>query len=104
MMISPEILQAAIGAIAADSKSNRIMLFGSCARGDAREDSDIDLLVIEDEVPDRASKMVRLRRLLRPLRVPADILVYSEDEVARWGDQPGSALYWAVREGKVVHG
>lgn len=43
-------------------------------------------------------------RLLRPLRVPADILVYSKDEVARWRDQPGSALYWALREGKVVHG
>jgi hypothetical protein len=29
--------------------------------------------------------MVRLRRLLRPLRVPADVLVYSADEVSRWG-------------------
>ncbi len=103
-MISPETLQAAIGAIAADGRSSRIVLFGSYARGDAREDSDIDLLVIEDKVPDRAREMVRLRRLLRPLRVPADILVYSEDEVARWGDQPGSALYWALHEGKVVHG
>lgn len=103
-MISPEALQAAIGAVAADGKQNRILLFGSYARGDARADSDIDLLVIEDEVPDRAREMVRLRRLLRPLRVPADILVYSEEEVARWGNQPGSALYWALREGKVVHG
>lgn len=103
-MISPETLQAAIGAVAADGKANRIVLFGSCAPGDASEHSDIDLLVIEDEVPDRAREMVRLRRLLRPLRVPADILVYSENEVAQWGNQPGSALYWALREGKVVHG
>lgn len=80
------------------------MLVGSFARGDASEHSDIDLLVIEDEVPDRAREMVRLRRLLRPLRVPADILVYSENEVSQWGNQPGSALYWALREGKVVHG
>jgi predicted nucleotidyltransferase len=103
-MISPETLQAAISAVAADEKPKRIMLFGSYARGDAREDSDIDLLVIEDEVPDRAREMVRLRRLLRPLRIPADILVYSEKEVENWGNQPGSALYWALREGKVVHG
>lgn len=100
-MISEENLKAAI---AADARPKRIVLFGSFARGDAREDSDIDLPVIEDEVPDRAREMVRLRRLLRPLRVPADILVYSEDEVARWRDQPGSALYWALREGRVVHG
>lgn len=103
-MISPETLQAAIGAIAADGRPSRIVLFGSYARGDARDDSDIDLLVIEDEVTDRAREMVRLRRLLRPLRVPADILVYSKEEVARWGNQPGSALYWALHEGKVVHG
>ncbi|MBW7902041.1 MAG: nucleotidyltransferase domain-containing protein [Rhodocyclaceae bacterium] len=103
-MISAEALQAAIGAVAADDKPKRIVLFGSYARGDATDDSDLDLLVIEEAVDDRAREMVRLRRLLRPLRVPADILVYSEDEVARWGDQPGSALYWALREGKVVHG
>ena len=41
------------------------MLFGSYARGDAREDSDLDLLVIEPRVDDRAKEMVRLRRVLR---------------------------------------
>jgi predicted nucleotidyltransferase len=80
------------------------VLFGSYARGDAREDSDLDLLVIEPRVEDRAREMVRLRRLLRPLRIPVDILVYSVEEVARWGEQPGSALYWALREGTDVHG
>ena len=86
------------------AKPSRIMVFGSYARGDAREDSDLDLLVIEPRVEDRAREMVRLRRALRPLRIPVEILVYSADEVARWGDQPGSALYWALREGTVVHG
>jgi hypothetical protein len=38
------------------------------------------------------------------LRVPVDILVFSAEEVARWGEQPSSALYWALREGMVVHG
>jgi predicted nucleotidyltransferase len=103
-MISEQQLQAAIRIFADDATPKRVLLFGSYARGDAREDSDLDFLVIESEVGDRAAEMVRLRRLLRPLRVPADILVYSEDEVARWGDQPGSALYWALREGRVVHG
>ena len=86
------------------AKPSRIMVFGSYARGDAREDSDLDLLVIQPRVEDRAREMVRLRRALRPLRIPVEILVYSADEVARWGDQPGSALYWALREGKIVHG
>jgi predicted nucleotidyltransferase len=103
-MVTREQIDAAVRLLAEAAKPVRIILFGSHARGDAHEASDIDLLVIEPQVEDRAREMVRLRRLLRPLRIPADILVYSTEEVARWGDQPGSALYWALREGTVVHG
>ena len=55
-------------------------------------------------MPNRAAEMVRLRRLLRELPAAFDVLVYSQDEVARWGRQPGTALYWALKEGKVLHG
>jgi uncharacterized protein len=103
-MVTRETIDAVVRILAEAARPARIVLFGSYARGDAREDSDLDLLVIESRVEDRAREMVRLRRLLRPLRVPADILVYSAEEVARWGEQPGSALYWALREGTVVHG
>jgi predicted nucleotidyltransferase len=103
-MVTPEQIDAAVRILADAASPARIILFGSHARGDAREDSDVDFLVIEPRVEDRAREMVRLRRLLRPLRVPADVLVYSDEDVARWGDQPGSALYWALREGRVVHG
>ncbi len=97
-------LQPAIKALVDAANPERIILFGSHARGDAREDSDVDFLVIESRVDDRAKEMVRLRRVLRPLRIPVDVLVYSTEDVVRWGDQPGSALYWALREGKVVYG
>lgn len=103
-MVPSEKIEAAVRILSVAVRPARIILFGSYARGDARDDSDLDLLVIEPQVEDRAKEMVRLRRLLRPLRIPADILVYSAEEVARWGEQPGSALYWALREGKVVHG
>ena len=53
---------------------------------------------------DRAVEMVRLRRALRPLRIPVDVLVYSQEDVLRWGHQPGSVLYFALHEGKVVYG
>jgi len=36
--------------------------------------------------------------------VPVDVLVYSRAEVDRWGSQTGTALYWALREGRVVYG
>jgi predicted nucleotidyltransferase len=92
-MVTHEQIDAAVRLLAEAAQPARIILFDSHARGDAREDSDVDLLVIEPQVEDRAREMVRLRRLLRPLRIPVDILVYSADEVARWGGQPGSALF-----------
>ena len=98
-------LANAVEALAlAAPKAAQIVLFGSHARGDANEGSDLDFLVIENVVENRAREMVRLRRALRPLRVAADVLVYSRDEVTRWGQQPGTALYWALREGRIVHG
>jgi len=97
--------QAAIRALSeATPPDTQILLFGSQADGTAHADSDLDFLVIEPTVEDRAREMVRLRRSLRSLRVAADILVYSRDEVARWGSQPGTALYWALKEGRLVHG
>ena len=102
-MISQEQIDSAVRVLAQVANAQRILLFGSYARGDAGEDSDLDLLVIEPQVADRAAEMVRLRRALRPLRIPVDVLVYSTDEVARWGGQPGSALYWALREGREVY-
>ena len=102
-MIEPRQIDEAIRTLAKAAAPERILLFGSYARGDATDDSDLDFLVIESCVEDRAKEMVRLRRALRPLRVPADVLVYSAEDVERWGDQPGSALYWALREGRVVY-
>ena len=104
-MNDAEKLTAAVHALAqAAPDAEQIVLFGSRARGDATEGSDFDFLVIESELPDRAREMVRLRRVLRPLRIAADVLVYSRDEVLLWGQQPGTALYWALKEGRVVHG
>lgn len=98
-------LNAAVRALAlAAPHAEQIVLFGSHARGDADAGSDYDFLVIEPEVTNRAHEMVRLRRALRPLRLAADILVYSRDEVNQWGCQPGTALYWALKEGRIVHG
>lgn len=104
-MIDSNTLAAAVATLAkAAPNAEQILLFGSHARGDAHEESDLDFLVIEATVENRAKEMVRLRRALRPLRVSADVLVYSRTEVNQWGHQPGTALYWALREGRVLHG
>ena len=78
-----------------------IILFGSYARGDHGEQSGLDFLVVEPEVTARRKEMARLRDVLRPLRIPVDVLVVSHKTYEEWADTPGTLLYEAAREGKV---
>lgn len=80
----------------------RVLLFGSRARGDAREDSDLDFLVIEERVENKLSEMVLLRDALPPLGVPVDVVVVSEEEAARRGTVPSTLVHRALREGRVL--
>jgi predicted nucleotidyltransferase len=80
----------------------KVILFGSHARGNARAGSDLDFLVIEPEVEGRHREMVRLRRSLRGIDAPIDVLVYSEEEARAWGKVPGTAIHEALQEGKVL--
>jgi len=102
-MVAKERISDAITILADAAHPLKIILFGSYAQGKPTEDSDVDLLVIERKLHNKLDEMVRLRRLLRPLRIPVDVLVYSEDEVREWGHLPGTTLYWALHEGKVLH-
>lgn len=77
-----------------------MILFGSHARGDPGPDSDLDFLVIEAEVPDVLDEAVRLRRCLRGLGVPADVIVVSTREVDSWCNVRGSFLARALAEGR----
>lgn len=80
-----------------------IRLFGSRARGDASPDSDWDFLVVRPQVTSRRREMARLARVLRPLRIPADVLVFSQADFDQWASIPGTVLHEAAQEGKVLH-
>jgi predicted nucleotidyltransferase len=82
----------------------KVILFGSWARGEARPGSDIDLLVIEPDPVSQHKEAVRLRRLLRDFQVPIDAVVIGQSFAVRYGDIPGSVLYPAFREGRVLYG
>lgn len=79
------------------------MLFGSYARGDANEGSDLDLLVIEQFVTDKASEYQKLHRAVGAIGVGVDIVVISSEEFTRRSQVPGTVPYWAVKEGKLLH-
>jgi predicted nucleotidyltransferase len=80
----------------------QVFLFGSHARGDATDDSDLDFLVVERDTEPTAGEWVRLRDALPPLGVPVDVIVMSDDLVRRRRDVPGSLVYTAMREGRLV--
>lgn len=68
----------------------------------AAEDSDLDFLVIEATVDSKLDEMVRLRDALPPLGVPVDVVVVSEDEVARRKSVPSTLVHRALREGRLL--
>jgi predicted nucleotidyltransferase len=81
----------------------RIILFGSQASGDAAEDSDFDVMVVEEQPANRFAEMVRLNRLLRSLDIAVDLLVVSEEKYEYWRDTPGNVYYEAASDGKVLY-
>lgn len=80
----------------------RVVLFGSHARGEAGPRSDLDFLVVEPQVADVANESVRLRRVLRGLRIAADVVVVSERDVEDWRDVRGSLVHAALADGRVL--
>lgn len=81
----------------------KIVLFGSRARGDARADSDYDLLLVEPSVLPRHKRAARYRRALTGLAGAKDILVWTPEEVAQWQDVPNAFVTAAVQEGVVLY-
>ncbi|KPK85256.1 MAG: DNA polymerase subunit beta [Phycisphaerae bacterium SM23_33] len=80
---------------------SKVILFGSHARGTLQHESDLDFLVVEPKLTDRHGEMVRLRQVLRPLRIPVDVLVVSAEVFEQWRDTPNTVIHDAAREGKV---
>ena len=102
-MASSELIQKAGEALAeAAGERSRVILFGSHARGEAQPDSDVDFLVIEPEVEDRHREWGRLRRALGDIRVPIDLIVLDEALAARRAKVPGTMVYHAMRDGRVI--
>lgn len=105
MIDMQDILAAARRLAAAASSPSRVILFGSRARGTATEDSDLDLMVIEKELPDEAAEYLRLRGALGRIApgVGVDLLLYPLAEFERRSQVQGTVLHEARVDGKVLH-
>ncbi len=105
-MIDMDTIKAAAGRLAAAASSpSRIILFGSYGRGQADEGSDLDLMVVERELPDKAAEYMRLMDALGRVApgVSVDLLIYPLREFERRSQVPGTVLYEARVDGQVLY-
>ena len=89
--------------IVRDFHPEQIILFGSHARGDAHPHSDIDLLVVFSECADNRKTAIEIRRVLKDMPVPKDIIVSTPEELERKQDWIGSVLRYAKQEGVILY-
>ncbi|WP_295434999.1 nucleotidyltransferase domain-containing protein [uncultured Thiodictyon sp.] len=105
-MLSKDAIQSAVDRLAvAASSPLRVILFGSYGRGTADSGSDLDLMVIEREVADPAGEYMRLMDALGRVApgVGVDLLIYTLSEFEQRSQVPGTILFRACREGRVLH-
>jgi uncharacterized protein len=103
MLTETAIREAALRVAAAAHSPLKVILFGSYARGDADDGSDLDLLVVEKEIPDYAQEYLSVHKTLDRLGVGVDLLLFTETEFEQKRDWWTTPVYWAAREGKVLY-
>jgi len=98
-----ELLEEVVQRILAVSDPEHIILFGSYARGEAGPDSDLDLLVLEKGVTKPRQESNRLRRALRGLLVPIDVVVATPQQADRYRNAIGLIYAPALKEGRILY-
>jgi uncharacterized protein len=99
----PAVPENLVRRIAERFSPDKIILFGSCARGDARPDSDIDLLVLFSEVGDPNKRAAELYASLMDFPRPMDIVVSTSSRFERYRDVVNTVYWPASREGIVLY-
>jgi len=105
--VTDEVLKDMTQAIVDAVHPEKIILFGSHARGKTHADSDVDLIVIEAEefgpTRSRVEELSRIRAALSGFHVPKDLLVYSRAEEDDQKTLRCSVVYTGTREGRVLY-
>ena len=99
----PQLIQEIVRRIVNVSHPEKVILFGSRARGMAHPESDIDLLVIAHSTQPRHRRAAPLYGVLSDILAPMDIVVYSPEEVEDWRDVRQAFVTTAIREGQVLY-
>jgi len=102
-MVDSAEIEAVATRLGEASNAERVILFGSHARGDAGKYSDVDLLIIAESDLPRFKRSRELYKLLRPYPFAMDLIVYTPEEVAKGRRFPGSFVSSVLQEGKTLY-
>lgn len=102
-MITDEIVKAMTDRIADKFYPDKIIVFGSWARDELTEHSDVDFLVIMPYSGSKRDAQVAIRRALRGFGVPKDVIVATEQEIQQKQYLSGYIYGTALREGRVLY-
>lgn len=102
-IVDPLILDEIVRRIVACANPEKIILFGSGARGEMRPDSDIDLLVIKEGEFDAGALTEEIYMQLIGVGHAVDIVVVSATDAKRYRDSPYFIVYPAFQQGRVVY-
>ena len=102
-MLADTLLQKIVGRMLEVGQPDRIILFGSGARGQMTRDSDIDLLVLEASQRHPRRESVRLRNALRGLGYPFDVTVMATERFEETKALIGGLAYPAHKYGRVIY-
>jgi predicted nucleotidyltransferase len=82
---------------------DRIILFGSRARGEGTPGSDIDLLIVAPSSEPRWRRTVPIYQLLAGMGAPKDILWWTAEEIAEWGNVRAHFINRVIADGRVLY-
>jgi predicted nucleotidyltransferase len=101
--LNDDVVRDIVRRIVDTAHPEKVILFGSQARGDARPGSDFDVLVIKDSEEPRHRRSVPLYVALADLPVEVEVMVYTPEEVEEWSEVPQAFVTTAVREGTTIY-
>jgi len=102
--ITPELINYIVEKIVREIQPEKIILFGSYARGDFGQDSDLDLFIIKEGKESSRIMRRKVEAILWGRRFPMDLLVRKPDEV-EWNFRAKNPfyLYHIFKDGKVLY-
>lgn len=101
--MSGDVITEIVDRIVKTAQPDKVILFGSRARGDARPDSDFDVLVIKESSEPRYRRSVPLYVALADVPAEVEVLVYTPSEVEEWSHVPQAFVTTALREGTTLY-